>query len=64
MWGCETIGLHWLLAKTEGLYLTTPDAAVRRQTGDYLVALAEPLATSEARCSCSAPPSSGICCRA
>jgi sugar phosphate isomerase/epimerase len=39
--GLETIGLHWLLAKTEGFYLTTPDASVRRATGDYLVALAE-----------------------
>lgn len=39
--GLETIGLHWLLAKTEGFYLTTPDAAVRRKTADYLVALAE-----------------------
>jgi sugar phosphate isomerase/epimerase len=39
--GLATIGLHWLLAKTEGLYLTTPDAAVRRKTADYLVALAE-----------------------
>jgi sugar phosphate isomerase/epimerase len=39
--GLETIGLHWLLAKTEGFYLTTPDAKVRRATGDYLVALAE-----------------------
>ena len=39
--GLQTIGLHWLLAKTEGLYLTTPDATARRQTGDYLVALAE-----------------------
>ena len=39
--GLETIGLHWLLAKTEGFYLTTPDAAVRRATGDYLIALAE-----------------------
>jgi sugar phosphate isomerase/epimerase len=35
------IGLHWLLAKTDGFHLTTPDAAVRRRTGDYLVALAE-----------------------
>ena len=39
--GLETIGLHWLLAKTEGFYLTSPDAAVRRATGDYLKALAE-----------------------
>jgi sugar phosphate isomerase/epimerase len=39
--GLETIGLHWLLARTEGFHLTTPDAAVRRATGDYLVALAE-----------------------
>jgi sugar phosphate isomerase/epimerase len=39
--GLETIGLHWLLAKTEGLYLTSPDAQVRRRTGDYLIALAE-----------------------
>jgi sugar phosphate isomerase/epimerase len=39
--GLETIGLHWLLAKTEGLYLTCPDACVRRRTGDYLIALAE-----------------------
>ena len=39
--GLATIGLHWLLAKTEGFYLTSPDMAVRRRTGDYLVALAE-----------------------
>ena len=39
--GLETIGLHWLLAKTEGLYLTTADESVRRATGDYLIALAE-----------------------
>ena len=37
----KTIGLHWLLAKTEGFYLTTPDASVRRATADYFVALAE-----------------------
>jgi sugar phosphate isomerase/epimerase len=37
----EVIGLHWLLAKTEGFYLTSPDAAVRSATASYLKALAE-----------------------
>jgi sugar phosphate isomerase/epimerase len=36
----EIIGLHWLLAKTTGFYLTSPDAAVRRATGEYLAELA------------------------
>jgi sugar phosphate isomerase/epimerase len=39
--GLEIVGLHWLLAKTEGYYLTSPDAAVRTATADYLKALAE-----------------------
>jgi sugar phosphate isomerase/epimerase len=39
--GLETIGLHWLLARTEGYYLTSPDASVRQATADYLKALAE-----------------------
>jgi sugar phosphate isomerase/epimerase len=39
--GLAVIGLHWLLAKTEGFYLTTPDTEVRNRTGEYLVALAE-----------------------
>ena len=39
--GLATIGLHWLLAKTEGFYLTTPNEAIRRRTADYLVALGE-----------------------
>jgi sugar phosphate isomerase/epimerase len=39
--GLRTIGLHWLLAKTEGLYLTSPEPATRRRTGDDLVALGE-----------------------
>lgn len=38
--GLEVIGLHWLLAKTEGYYLTSPDAAVRRATAEYLQELA------------------------
>ena len=38
--GLECVGLHWLLAKTEGFYLTTPDDEIRRRTGDYLKELA------------------------
>src|SRR5438132_3633527 len=38
--GVQIIGLHWLLAKTEGLQLTSPDAAVRQRTAAYLVELA------------------------
>jgi sugar phosphate isomerase/epimerase len=39
--GLAIVGLHWLLARTEGLHLTSPDAAVRRRTSEYLAALAE-----------------------
>lgn len=39
--GLEVIGLHWLLAKTENFYLTSPDAAVRRATAEYLKGLAQ-----------------------
>jgi sugar phosphate isomerase/epimerase len=39
--GLEVVGLHWLLAKTKGFHLTSPEAAVRRATSDYIVALAE-----------------------
>ncbi|MBI3409291.1 MAG: sugar phosphate isomerase/epimerase [Planctomycetes bacterium] len=38
--GLQIIGLHWLLAKTEGLQLTSPDAEVRMRTAAYLVELA------------------------
>lgn len=38
--GLETVGLHWLLAQTEGFYLTTPDDRVRSSTSEYLAELA------------------------
>jgi sugar phosphate isomerase/epimerase len=38
--GLEVVGLHWLLAKTEGFYLTSPETAIRRRTADYLAELA------------------------
>ena len=38
--GLELVGLHWLLARTEGFYLTAPDPGVQAATGDYLLALA------------------------
>ncbi len=38
--GLEAVGLHWLLAKTEGYYLTSPDADVRARTSTYLADLA------------------------
>ena len=38
--GLCVVGLHWLLAHTEGYYLTSPDEAVRAKTGDYLAELA------------------------
>ena len=39
--GLQIIGLHWLLAKTEGLYLTSPEASVRNATRDYGIALGD-----------------------
>jgi len=38
--GLETVGLHWLLAFTQGYYLTSPDARVRKSTSEYLSELA------------------------
>ncbi|MFP6867259.1 MAG: sugar phosphate isomerase/epimerase family protein [Roseibacillus sp.] len=39
--GLEVVGLHWLLAKTEGYHLTSPDEAVRAATVDYARRLAD-----------------------
>jgi sugar phosphate isomerase/epimerase len=38
--GLQIIGLHWLLARTQGLQLTSPDPNVRMATAAYLVELA------------------------
>jgi len=39
--GIPIIGLHWLLAKTEGFQLTSPEADIRQRTADYLGELAK-----------------------
>ena len=33
--GIAISGIHWVLAQTEGLYLTSPDAATRARTAQY-----------------------------
>ena len=38
--GLEMVGLHWLLAKTEGLHLTSSDRGTRDRTASYLCELA------------------------
>lgn len=38
--GVHILGLHWLLAKTTGFQLTSPDADVRKHTANYLGELA------------------------
>jgi sugar phosphate isomerase/epimerase len=37
--GLVVTGLHWVLAKTIGLHLTSPDSAVRKRTADYVIEL-------------------------
>jgi len=37
--GLVTVGLHWLLAKTTGYHMTTPDDKIYRRTGDYFSVL-------------------------
>src|SRR4029453_13425918 len=39
--GVQLLGLHWLLAGTEGFYLTPPAPGVRGRTAKYLGDLAE-----------------------
>jgi sugar phosphate isomerase/epimerase len=39
--GLTICGLHWLLAKTEGLHLTTKDRSVREATTRYLIELGQ-----------------------
>ncbi len=39
--GISISGIHWVLAYTEGFYVTHPDPAVRARTSDYLVAAIE-----------------------
>jgi sugar phosphate isomerase/epimerase len=38
--GLDCVGLHWLLAKTEGFHVAHPDAVIRSRTVDYLAELA------------------------
>jgi sugar phosphate isomerase/epimerase len=38
--GTPICALHWLLARTEGFHLTSPDRAVRRRTAEYFRELA------------------------
>ena len=39
--GLEFVGLHWLTVGPSGLHVTTPDAAVRRGSWDYVRGLVE-----------------------
>ena len=39
--GLEFVGLHWLTVGPSGLHVTTPDAAVRRSSWDYVRGLVE-----------------------
>ena len=39
--GVGITGLHWVLVQAEGMYLTSPDAAVRSRTARYFVDLVE-----------------------
>lgn len=37
--GIHIVGLHWLLVSPPGMHITTPDAALRRRTAEYIKSL-------------------------
>ncbi|MBI3664827.1 MAG: sugar phosphate isomerase/epimerase, partial [Acidobacteria bacterium] len=37
--GVDFVGLHWLMVSPPGLHVTTPDAALRRKSWEYVVDL-------------------------
>ena len=39
--GLEVVGLHWILAKSQGPYLTSPDKTVRAETVEYFKAVSQ-----------------------
>ena len=62
--GLKIIGLHWLLAKTEGYYLTTPDDDIRKRTAEYIAEWLACVVTSAGISWCSDHPNSVTCCLA
>ena len=39
--GIEVSAIHWVLIKTEGLYMTHTDTAIREKTSDYFCELVD-----------------------
>lgn len=39
--GLEVSAIHWVLVQTEGMHVTSPDAAVRRRTAEYFCQLTD-----------------------
>ena len=39
--GVEVSAIHWVLIKTEGLYMTHTDTAIREKTSDYFCELVD-----------------------